>query len=528
MNHIKNIHIEGFKKFENLNIEFNEHVNILVGENEAGKSTILEAIRIVLNQQYKNADKTFLKDLFNLENIKAFKEKPSSQTLPKIIITIEFALDPKSKDAEYFSGENYGEHKPQDEKYGLTFECKFDESLGIELDSEIKSGKIPYEYYTLSWKTFGNKQYQAIKKPLKLLSIDISGKDSATSFNYYNKTLFSSRYDEPTKMDAKYRFRYNLEESFEAIKLNPISESRQFGIDSKKIPLESIISVYDNGIALENQGSGMECLIKTQIALDRKSGLDVILMEEPENHLCPSNLRKMLNEIVETQNTSQMIITTHNNMIASHLDLTNILWITKNQIQSLKDLNKDDADFFKKSDDNALLQLLLSKKAILVEGATESMLIPFFYSQTKKHSLDQDEITVISCGGISFHRYLSIAEKLEKKVAVLTDNDQSPKKIENSINYNNNHKLQHIFLGDNINDEWTWEACIYKDNKDSIEKLLTIDNDADYLFHGKKLNSPYLGKMLNNKANTAYKMLTSNQEFNIPKYVKDAFEWLTK
>ena len=41
MNYIKSLHIEGFKKFQTLDVEFNEHMNILVGENEAGKSTIV-------------------------------------------------------------------------------------------------------------------------------------------------------------------------------------------------------------------------------------------------------------------------------------------------------------------------------------------------------------------------------------------------------------------------------------------------------------------------------------------------------
>lgn len=54
MNYIKSLHIEGFKKFTSLDVEFNEHMNILVGENEAGKSTILDAIKTVLNQQYQS------------------------------------------------------------------------------------------------------------------------------------------------------------------------------------------------------------------------------------------------------------------------------------------------------------------------------------------------------------------------------------------------------------------------------------------------------------------------------------------
>ncbi|MBQ7418604.1 MAG: AAA family ATPase, partial [Acidaminococcaceae bacterium] len=44
MNRLKALRITGFKKFQSLTIEFNEHINILVGENEAGKSTILDAI----------------------------------------------------------------------------------------------------------------------------------------------------------------------------------------------------------------------------------------------------------------------------------------------------------------------------------------------------------------------------------------------------------------------------------------------------------------------------------------------------
>ena len=38
MNYIKSLHIEGYKKFTLLDIQLNEHMNIIVGENEAGKS----------------------------------------------------------------------------------------------------------------------------------------------------------------------------------------------------------------------------------------------------------------------------------------------------------------------------------------------------------------------------------------------------------------------------------------------------------------------------------------------------------
>lgn len=59
MQYIKKLKIRGFKKFKSLDVEFNPKVNILVGENGAGKTTILEAIKIALNQQYKTQTNQF-------------------------------------------------------------------------------------------------------------------------------------------------------------------------------------------------------------------------------------------------------------------------------------------------------------------------------------------------------------------------------------------------------------------------------------------------------------------------------------
>ena len=39
-NFIKRLYIRGYKKFNEVTIEFNTHMNIFVGENEAGKHYI--------------------------------------------------------------------------------------------------------------------------------------------------------------------------------------------------------------------------------------------------------------------------------------------------------------------------------------------------------------------------------------------------------------------------------------------------------------------------------------------------------
>ena len=45
---IKEVYIKNFKKFETFSLKLNSTLNILVGDNEAGKSTILEAINLAL------------------------------------------------------------------------------------------------------------------------------------------------------------------------------------------------------------------------------------------------------------------------------------------------------------------------------------------------------------------------------------------------------------------------------------------------------------------------------------------------
>lgn len=526
MNYVKSLHIEGFKKFISLDVTFNEHMNILVGENEAGKSTILDALKTVLNQQYRTSDKSILRDLFNTQMVSAFCEEPSIKNLPYIFIEAELALDSEEANASYFYGEVYGSRKKQPEKYGIRFECKFDEELGVGMDQSILEGRIPYEYYSLVWTTFANRPYQMIKRPLNFLPIDTTSSAAAPSFNYYNRTLFASKYDNATRVKAKNDFRDKLIEVFDDLGLPALSDRRKFGVDSKKVVLETVLSIYEDTIALENRGSGMESLIKTQIALDKANGLDVISMEEPENHLSFSTLKKMLEKISIQQDESQIIIATHSNMIASRLNLKHVLWITSNKVQSLSSVDGDVADFFMKADDNSFLQLLLAPKVVLVEGATEFLLLPKFYKQITGRSPEEDNVSIISCNGISYQRYLKIATATDKKIAVITDNDGKKERIADADQFNREHGLQHIFMGATP-EEWTWEVCVYNANRNELDKMITTKDGAEYKFHGESYGA-VLGKMLNNKAEVAYQMLKSGITFVVPQYIEDAIKWLEK
>ncbi|MDP3580467.1 MAG: AAA family ATPase, partial [Ignavibacteria bacterium] len=48
MQRIEKIILKNFKRFRSITLNCNNNLNVYIGDNEAGKSTILEAISIVL------------------------------------------------------------------------------------------------------------------------------------------------------------------------------------------------------------------------------------------------------------------------------------------------------------------------------------------------------------------------------------------------------------------------------------------------------------------------------------------------
>ena len=524
---IKQMRIKGFKKFSDLSIVFNPQMNILVGENEAGKSTVIDALRLVFCQLYRNTDKSILFDLFNRDQVKRFEESPTLENLPSIHIEILLEIPDKGKDSQLFLGENHFAEFGKGALYGIRFECEFNQDEGAGLDSEIKAGHIPVEYDKLEWKTFADQPFYLVHPPLRFLAVDTSVRDTNSPFSRYARDLFSSRVIDNIRLKHKHDFRTGLKDLVDRLNLPELSDTQKFGINEKRILLENVLTVLDEDIALENKGSGVESIVKIELALSKKDGCaDVITIEEPENHLSYSNLRKLLNDIQGKNASSQLIIATHSNMIVSRLDVRNVLWISEDDplIQSLKNVDASTARFFSKLDNSNLLDLLLAEKVILVEGPTEFLLVPKFYKEELNKTLEGENVTVISCNGISFLHYLAIAETRQKRVAVLTDNDKNEKRVKWAEEYNAKHENTHVFMPNNL-EQWTWEKCLFDLNADYFTKNLSLKEGAAYLFQGHDYGK-HLGYMLNHKADVAFKLLEDNPTLIVPQYVREAFQWL--
>lgn len=185
--------------------------------------------------------------------------------------------------------------------------------------------------------------------------------------------------------------------------------------------------ITGGGIPISQMGKGSQCFIKTEFVLIQSEGatpIDLILIEEPENHLSHLNMKKLINRIEKSQQT-QIMIATHSNSVCSRLDLHNVSLLSplsKKPI-SLESLDKSTASYFVKAPHNKILEFVLSKSVVLVEGDAEYMLIEEIFKKLFEDKPENSNIHVISVGGTSFKRYLDLAVLLEIKTAIIRDND---------------------------------------------------------------------------------------------------------
>lgn len=527
--YIKQLKIEGFKKFKDFTIDFNKQLNIIIGENEAGKSTILEAIDIVLNQRsfmFSNNYESF----FNMSNVIFYKEDPSINNLPRLEIEIFLELEEKDDiNMEYFNGLH---SSSKDIESGIKFTYQFDEDYTDVLENHF-SGKdneifIPTDYYVANWITFSGRKYVNNRSPLSNVLID-SSNNRNTLFDSYSKKIFKTQVQIKDRQTLSYQFKRKIQ-SFINTNAGQLSiNDYNFGVDESKTVLENLIDLKDDDISIKNKGKGKENLIKTEIALDVNS--ELILLEEPENHLSYINTRKLISDIREKCDNSQMIITTHNPLIVSRLDLRNSIWINNEKNHSLKDLPESTANYFMKTDNMQLLNYILARKVILVEGNSEYILLPTLAKNYNGFTLDSSNIEVLSGGGITYKNYIELTRILKNNLLVITDNDGNQEVIDeiSALNDEFDSLGQDILIKcPNTTKEFTFEVCLYNENQQLLQDISRFKPKTEPKYRGQDLNKN-LAYMLKNKTEAALKISEDEayqKDVKIPTYIMEGLEWL--
>jgi len=517
MNYIESIVLKNFKRFDDFEVPFNDNTNLLIGDNESGKSTILSAIDFVISGSRNKIENQGLDSLFNISTVETFLSGTKKyKDLP--ILFIELYLNETGID------DLFGQFNSKDKKSdGLMLICKPREDLSKEIQEILDQpeSNFPYEYYSIAFKTFKGESYTGYRKFLKHILIDNTQISNEYATKEFTKSMYNSYVTdiEKSKHKNEYRKYKGIFKTTAFKEMNDKISDYSFGIKTNsKSNLESDITIFENGISIENRGKGRQCFVKTEFALLKKEiDLDIVLIEEPENHLSHIKMRNLINRIAQS-NEKQIFIATHNDLISTRLDLRKSILLNCNSTTPLllSSIPEDTAKFFMKAPDNNILQFILSSKVILVEGDAEYILIEELYNKIATKKPEEDGVHIISVGGTSFKRYLDLAKQLEIKTAVIRDNDKKYK--ENCIDNYSAYPETHLkIFADTDNDIYTFEVAMYNANKEI----------CDDLFGSRVRTLTVQEFMLSNKTEAAFELLDKKQsKISCPNYIKEAIEWI--
>lgn len=275
---------------------------------------------------------------------------------------------------------------------------------------------------------------------------------------------------------------------------------------------------------------------------------NLLLIEEPEAHLHPqleNTFFKYLQKLEET-NEFQIIVSSHSPTITAKTKLDNVIVMNNNNnnifATPLKDtlLKDEDRIFLKKFLDVTKSQLFFAKGVILVEGISETLLLPVFARlMGDEYDLDKHGIEVIETG-ISFQRYSGLfnsddpSRRLNFRCSVITDDDRDKNLSDGRLNNlkdmsKNNFQ---VFIG-----QQTLEWELFNSNLSSSIIPTVFDSVHSRIRNnlskqGEKFNPTILAKKLSeNKTKSEFAFNLAEylenhpdeaKEFIIPNYIKDA------
>jgi putative ATP-dependent endonuclease of OLD family len=537
--HIERVNIYNYKcYYGKFTIEFNKGVNILVGDNGSGKSTILEATHLALSgilhgKYLKNELSQYL---FNCEIVSEYLYKVNNggcTTLPEICIEVIFNKDSVPK----LQGTG---NKGKNDACGVSFKVEFDDTYAEEYAELIKIGgklnSLPIEYYKISWASFDRDSVTSRSIPIKSVLIDSSSNKYHNGSDVYISRIIKNELEDKEKVKLSQAYR-KMKDSFtedEAVKIinekidnksKVHGEHLNISVDlSTQNSWESSLMTYLGNIPFHQVGKGDQCVIKTNLALGHQKAKEasLLLIEEPENHLSHSKLNYLLNEIITGVSDKQVIISTHSSFVANKLGLENLILLNEYKVTRFKDLSKDTFDFFKKLPGYQTLRLILCKKAVLVEGDSDELIFQRAYMDANNGVLPIEHGFDVISVKLTFKRFLEIADRIDKKVAVITDNDG---KYANTITKKYKDYLGHAHISifaDDRNNLNTLEPQFADANKNGLSALCkALELDVTKFNTIEALSA----KLQTQKTSWSLKIFESEDKFSYPKYITEAVEW---
>ncbi|PWV55541.1 ATP-dependent endonuclease [Chitinophaga sp. S165] len=236
--------------------------------------------------------------------------------------------------------------------------------------------------------------------------------------------------------------------------------------DLKQI-LESLSLLFDNGYNLGLGSHNLLCIAAELLHLAKNpdDSLRLGLIEEIEAHLHP----QVQMQVIETlqseaeKNKVQLLITSHSPNIGSKIHLNHLIICQKGRAFPMGAdhtlLTATDYSFLQRFLDTTKANLFFARGVILVEGWAEELILPVLAKKIG-FNLTERGVSVVNVGNTAFLRYAGIFKRrqqpeMEVKVSVVTDVDIKPllagENIEEDDPNNPGHKRTRPYTQPEIN-----------------------------------------------------------------------------
>ncbi|PDZ86113.1 ATP-dependent nuclease [Bacillus toyonensis] len=478
---------EGTDGQAGIEVEFQEGLNILVGENDSGKTAIIDAIKMVLGT--------------NSNDMNWVTEHDFHKGSTTLKIECVFRKLSKREEAYFYEWLTIQSQKSE-LRVVLEAEIYDDINRQKKIRRSIKAG--PENLEMAMEDTVRQLLAVTYLKPLRDATTELSSgnrsrvaqiikslKDFADNGPEKEQIVgsFSNAFDELKAVlhePVLSKIGSTVDEFFEE------NNKKEPEIRNREMSFSEILRKLELNLGETGTGLGSSNLLFMAVELlllnETEIGPKVALIEEIEAHIHPQAQLRVIKHFerdVEETNI-QYIFTSHSPILAASVSLENIIFIYGNQAYSMKKgntkLEGEDYEFLERFLDATKANLFFARGVIFVEGDAENLLLPAI-AEVIERPLHKYGVSIINVGNLAFKRYSSIFIRADENkqmnfpVSIITDLDLKPVEYYQEpcyikINEEIHREIANLYGVEELN--YQFAEGIYVQLKDLIKKSKNI------------------------------------------------------
>ena len=453
---LKSAKLCNFRKHENSKITFESDLTVIVGENDTGKSTLINAMQIAMRNDKVDVSDFLDRDkpieieievggkfyIVNAEIVDSrLQQTRSLAILAKEASEIKTGIDTLDEERVRSISRMLGirvaaNSKMDTLKNNIITELS-DRNRYINGKFIIKSESLPEEKsYFLNGLQFENvdrfvsetffksRQKELWNTPIGDVTLSEFIQNRLLD---YKKEAEKSIYEAGIN-DILRQFVPNLTH----IEINPVFENKDLNVNTTV----SIVTSDGERQNVSRFGDGTKrrltiALLQNKAREESESAL--YFLDEPDTHLHVKAQNELLDALDSiAKSGSQIVVTTHSPFIMNSVDTRQVrVFSKKDNVVRVRDNiafeTVRDEEFRRLGIEN--LHLFFSRKFVIVEGETEMAFLPIVYRRFYGRPISRDFVKIIKRSGISdvprFAEALALCV-LPDDIFIITDNDALP------------------------------------------------------------------------------------------------------